>query len=246
MNDDYGTFGMPNVSGALILPTFGLKDSYTKIRSSYGYAVTAPTPANLYHSLYGNPDLTPEKVKGFDIGVDQEFSNGKVKLSSGFFYNDYTNLIAWSSGYKNIATAETKGVESSIKIIPCRWLSAQVNHTYTKTNDGGGQVLHGVPKTMLNYLVTVYPHERLSLYVRGISNSSRATYNGNVRGFLDTAVGGKYRIGTFGNADVYAWGQLNNLLDKDYEVYPGYKHPGIHFTAGVSVKYALGGKPERL
>ena len=50
-----------------------LKETGTKIRSSYATGFRAPDINELYFPGFGNPDLKPEKSQSFDVGVDQQF-----------------------------------------------------------------------------------------------------------------------------------------------------------------------------
>lgn len=251
-NTDYGTYGMPNVSGAIILPTFGIDGAETKFRSSWGYAVNAPTLAQLYNPFYGFAGLTPEKSNGWEVGIDQSFWDGKVELSSTVFRNDYENLITydftipnpknpWGSGrYTNAGGATTAGLESSVRIAPCTWLDAQFNHTYTATDNGSGTDLIGVPRNMYNFILSLYPHERVTAYVKGAGTTSRNTFSGRVNGFMNASVGANVRVATIQRAELYVWGQINNLLNQKYDISLGYRNPGIHFTAGVKLKRPIG------
>lgn len=251
LNDSkWGTYGSPNVSGALILPTFGLKNAYTKVRSSYGYSVNAPTLAQIYHPLYGNTALQPEKLNGWDLGVEQNMFNGKFVVDAGVFSNDYTNLIKYvgnmsSGSYQNFGRAKTSGFESSVKISPNRFVSLNYNYTYTDSNNGEGDSIIDVPNNMHNFLISLYPHERLSLYTKASTNSSRVTFSSPVRGFFNLSMGGNLRLCKLLGSKLLLFGQLNNILNDKYELSPGYRNPGITFMAGIKLEKTLG-REERL
>jgi len=244
-SEDWGTFGTPNISGALILPTPFIPDSYSKIRSSYGHSISAPTLVQLNAPSYGNPDLKPEKLDGWDIGFEQSLLNDKIKFDFGYFRNDYNDLIDWvwegpgwmDGKYQNISVARTYGYESSLTINPLPGLKASVNYTYTDSDDGNKEDLIGVPRNRYNFIVKYSPKERFSVYAKGTASSSRRYNSSGKRtdGYFDSAIGATVRLFKLAGAHVYAWGQINNLTNDKYEVSKDYRKPGIGFMAGISI-----------
>jgi len=164
----WGTYGIPNVSGALVLPTFNVPDSYTKIRSSYGMGVNYPNPYQLFGKVngveVGNSALNPEKVESWDIGMVQSFYKDKVNLELGYYISDYKDLIGYTTGYENIDKAKISGIESSLKINPMPGLKGLVNYTYTHGEDNRDRDLPGVPKSRLNFLPAMN-QQRSTVYI---------------------------------------------------------------------------------
>ena len=74
-----------------------IPETGTKIRASYGTGFKAPSLNDLFFQGFGNPNLQPEKSKSADVGVDQQFFEGKLKLSVGYFWNRFDNLITFLS-----------------------------------------------------------------------------------------------------------------------------------------------------
>ena len=99
------------------------------------------------YSLYGDPDLAPEKSFGVDAGVDQKLFNDRATVSATVFDTKYQNLIYFadvssctaaqvSSGggcYYNIGRAQTSGVEFSadVSVVPDVW---RLHASYTYLN----------------------------------------------------------------------------------------------------------------
>lgn len=94
----------------------------TKLRASAGTGGKAPTLFQLYSPLFGSPNLQSERSSGYDVGLDQNFFNGRASLSLTAFYNRFQNMIqfggpvgcaAGQTGcYFNTARAETSGIEA--------------------------------------------------------------------------------------------------------------------------------------
>ncbi|MBM3642502.1 MAG: TonB-dependent receptor, partial [Alphaproteobacteria bacterium] len=91
-----------------------------------GSAATGAKTASLYQrfSQYGDPTLAPERVLGFDAGIDQSFFGGLATASVSVFTNRYTNLVQFGKAescastqifgcYFNVGRADTRGVEFS-------------------------------------------------------------------------------------------------------------------------------------
>ncbi|MFZ3181102.1 MAG: TonB-dependent receptor [Methylocystis silviterrae] len=91
-----------------------------------GSAATGAKTASLYQrfSQYGDPTLAPERVLGFDAGVDQSFFGGLATASVSVFTNRYENLVQFGKAesctatqifgcYFSVGRADTRGVEFS-------------------------------------------------------------------------------------------------------------------------------------
>jgi TonB-dependent starch-binding outer membrane protein SusC len=85
--------------------------------------------AGLRPNTIGNPDLTWQRNKMFNIGSDFEIQHGKISGSLEFFKGDRTQLLAQSvlpatsgigSQYTNAGDIENKGVEFSLMAYPVK------------------------------------------------------------------------------------------------------------------------------
>ncbi|MFH0703212.1 MAG: TonB-dependent receptor [bacterium] len=248
-NSIWGTYTTPNISGALVFPTFNIPDSYTKFRTSYGYSINTPTPTQLYAVAWGgNPNLKPEKLEGWDVGMVQSFFKDKANAEFGYFRNDISNLITWvpdpanwwiGGTYQNVARAKTYGWESSLKLNPIPGLKTMINYTYTDAQQQN-QELYYLPNNRWNFLVNYSPNYKYDVYWKGTTSSSRYTLNNTrIKGYFDMAVGATVMLFKVKDVQVYGCAQLNNLLNQRYEERLALPHPGIHFLAGIFVKRAF-------
>ncbi len=123
-HDSYNVFGAATTYRATA--GYLVKETGTKIRSSYATGFRAPAINQLFFPNFGNPTLRPEKSRGFDVGVEQRLLGNRVHLSGGYFWNRFRDLIVNVSGDpvcapfstflscpRNIANAVTKGWEAS-------------------------------------------------------------------------------------------------------------------------------------
>jgi vitamin B12 transporter len=115
-----------------------LKETDTKLRASLGTGAKAATLFQRY-SIYGDPNLRPEKTVGLDVGLDQTFLDGRFKLSATYFQSRYSDLIDFNfqtSKYFNVARARMSGVElEGVAVVAPGVLRLRGNYTYLHAVD---------------------------------------------------------------------------------------------------------------
>ncbi len=264
-NSSYGTYVTPNVSAALVLPTFGLEGAQTKFRGSFGQSVNTPTLYQRYGradfgwaKLNPNPDLEAEKMTGWDAGVEQSFFNDKLAFEFGWFHHDYKDYIGyfsdpitWDGTYKNIDSAKSYGYEAGARWQPNDKFKLTVNYTYTDTeNKETHKQLPGNARHRINGTVYYTPIERLNLFA-GVEAGSGRYYSGAINdttdNYVDVKLGGEVKVIKTENFDLSLQGTVYNLLNQKISFYKDYNGcsyyaPGINFMAGIFAKYTL---PER-
>lgn len=119
----------------------------TKLRVNYGTAFTAPSTEDRFGvpgwGQLANPNLDPEKSRGWDAGIDQTFADGRLTASATYFYNKFRNLFAWQTvdpllftgQIVNIDRATTQGVELAVSARPNDIVSTRLAYTYLDTED---------------------------------------------------------------------------------------------------------------
>ncbi len=245
-HDDHEEFG--NETTFRITQAFLLRDVGTKIKGSYGTGFRAPSLSELYYvnpwgGAGGNPDLDPEKSKGWDIGIEQAFFNDRMIIGITYFYNDFDDLIDWDDGYNNVDDAKTNGIESFIKIMPLTDLSMALNYTYTDTEDDDGKRLLRRPlhKVGLNTcyrflkrgtvnLDVLYVGERDDRYRDSMTGS---TSNVIIDDYVLVNIAGSFDICK--NFQVFS--RIENLFDEDYNEAYGYGTAGFSAYGGMKVTF---------
>ena len=110
--DDNSFFGAETTASASA--AYHLTETETILRGNYGEGFRAPTPIEFADPFIGNPDLTPEQSRSFDLGVEQPLLDGALTLSATWFTLETRDMIAWSptSGIlENIDRARVRGWE---------------------------------------------------------------------------------------------------------------------------------------
>ena len=145
--------------------------SRTTVRTSAGQAFRAPSVYELYRTWVssggvtynGNPDLKPETVRSWDIGISQGLWKG-AKVGVTYFENYMEDLIyrktvtATRQDYINAGKADSKGATFEVEQRFDKWLRLFGNYTYTdarvrenssKPTTVGKRLIH-MPEQMAN------------------------------------------------------------------------------------------------
>lgn len=145
-------------------PFAGTNFDYTTIWGSYSEAFNPPAAWHMLGNAFvaANPDVKPEKAKGYEVGLKQRIIEwGNFEIS--YFHTNYKDMISskFITGPKrviftNIDEAVVKGVESKVEIYPTDWLTLYLGYTaLSKKDKAKNQDITGKPGTILQYGVSV-------------------------------------------------------------------------------------------
>jgi iron complex outermembrane recepter protein len=232
----------------------------TTVRGSVGHAFRAPTLYELYRSwtsgttnYVSNPDLKPETVWAYELGVEQWLFDKKTRLALTGFWNDIDDMIYYRTEGNNrlrinAGKVRTYGIEIEAEQKITDWLALWGNFTYTHARveenstdlDSEGKKLTGVPEYMGNigvdastkwfktslmgrYYSKVYGASDNSDTAEGVYASYEPAF------FLDA----KFTVSPVKWMDVSL--SVENILDEEYYEY--YKSDGCTVFAEVTFKY---------
>lgn len=254
-NSKYGTWVLPNASAALVLPTFKLEGAKTTLRGSWGMNVNNPTLYQRYgfegYGYLPNPNLDPERVNSWDVGINQSFFNDKLSFDFGYFDSRYKDYIGYEyPQYKNVSKVNMSGYEGKITWKPNEKFKVIVNYTYTDAeNKETHSQVNLVSKNRVNGVIVWSPVERFNAYI-GVEGGDARNYDlkRKLSGYVDVNLGGIVRLFTWKDAKFYLQGDLYNLLNQ--KIACGYHYgdsskgnkifrQGLNFRIGMFVKYDL-------
>ena len=138
-SDDFDTFGRATTGRATAAWLVARRS--VKLRASYGTAFRSPSFLDLYgqSAFYvGNPNLRPERARGWDAGVDFYFAQKRVTLSATWFDTDFTDLIASTPDFRsviNIQRARTRGAELSAQASLPGAVELRASYTYLEADN---------------------------------------------------------------------------------------------------------------
>ena len=135
----------------------------TKLRSHVGNGYRVPSLYERFGSFFssfsqsftalGDPALEPERSLAFDAGIDQSFFDGRLNLSSTYFYTRLIDTIGFGNvvppigttgrpfgGYENTDGGIARGLEFTSQMTPLETTSIFLSYTYTNSDQRRPQV----------------------------------------------------------------------------------------------------------
>jgi iron complex outermembrane receptor protein len=231
----------------------------TTYRASIGKAFRPPTLFEFFgtaqvggDAFAGNPDLKPETVTSWELGIDHDFSSG-INLVGTYFQSEIDDMIqtvavGGISTPQNTSEAEIKGVELEIRGPLPYGLSWSANYTYTDTEvtrhdttpDLVGNRLTHVPKTMYNlsldwqwqdWQVTATNYYQSKRFTNAANTDVNTGVPGSTDSFDLTDLKATYRFSDRHSASL----GINNVFDKEYRQF--YLSPGRFWFVEVRAQY---------
>jgi vitamin B12 transporter len=207
---------------------------------SYGHAFRAPSLGELYYPMSGNPELTPERSRSFELGASLPLPAGSARLDLAAFRNRIADLIDFDYAtfrFGNVERAAQDGIEATLgaPLGGGSWVSLAL--TWLDARDGEGAPLLRRPEwsgaaTLAGPLVA------------GVSGEVAAVWVG-ARDDLDPVTYARVEQPAFVTLDaavavpVTPWLTMrvraDNLADRAYEEVRGYPAPGRRFFLAAAV-----------
>lgn len=239
-SDHYNTFDDAltwRVTGAWRLAGAG-----TRLRASYGTGFMPPGLAARFGSVFQepNPEIRPERSRGWDAGVDQEIAAGRATLGLTWFHNSLTDLIGFAGATFpalgrsiNIDRARTRGIEASARIrsgpLDARLAWTLLSAESRSAPDPGLTRLIRRPRHTVNGDAT------MTLGVRATLGLGVLVVAGRVDEDFNSFPSGRIDPGDYAVARLYGGlglgrgltlrARIENLFDRRYE--PVYGFPGL-------------------
>ncbi|WP_298286026.1 TonB-dependent siderophore receptor [Acidocella sp.] len=250
----YGNAATWQLGSVLELPEID-----ARLKASAGTGFEAPSLFDLHYTAYsggalvdfGNPALRPEYSLGWQVGP--EFSlplfgrDDGADLSVTYFASDMRDLIVSvpvGSFYTeaNVYRAHISGVENSLTLRPWRWLTANVNYTYTHIDSADESARLRRPTSQAGASLTVTPLPRLSVTANVDYTGRFLDYvydnNGYPLGVRSSNPGtvvnlaARYDI----NARFTGFVSALNLFDSRFEPVNGYQINGPSVLFGITAR----------
>jgi outer membrane cobalamin receptor len=143
---------------------------------------------------------------------------------------------------KNSGNFYIRGIELGIDLIPYKNLDITLFGTYMDIEDpeGSGHVnRQGQPEYKLNGLIK-YHYNRFHFaadmeYIAGLYDSNQfvTTRIEKVADFFVMDIKSSYQL----QKDLQIFTGIENLLDRNYQQYPGYPMPGLSIYSGVKIGF---------
>lgn len=145
-NSAFGTFA--SYHGGV---SYGLRTD-TRVRLAIGMGFKEPTFFESFADdpfARGNPDLQPERSRSWEVGVEQGFLDGAIRVAATYFDQRFQDLVQYTfappspsdPSFFNVAAADARGVEGEVAVATAFALRLSGAYTYlhTRVVDGGSQ-----------------------------------------------------------------------------------------------------------
>lgn len=238
-------------ASALLRPTTGLA-----LHAAYGEGIAQPTFFDLYGffpgSFAGNPDLRPERSRGWEAGA--EWRQGSIEAGLTYFSArlrdeivDRFDPVTFLSSVANAdGTSRRSGIEASLGWRPAPWFNLRASYTWLRASQ---QIAAGDPP------VREVRRPRHSADVAAFGTAGRVSWSATLAWVgsrtdqdFDLFPAASVRLGAYALAsarigyrllprlELYA--RVENAFDERYQDVVGFNTPGRTIHAGLRV--ALG------
>lgn len=232
--DDNSRAGPAQTYRATTLYT--LQPTNTDFHGTIGTGFRAPALAeNLF--AFGNPNLLPERSKGWDLGATQRFLDNRFSIDATYFRNDFTDLIVFdfnTFSLENIGNSRATGLEltSNWQVVENTNVYANYTLTNTKNLDTGLPLLRR-PQDKATVGIDQYfldRKARIGAYMLYVGQRLD-TNNYELAPYSVLNLNSSYYVNP--RAELFA--RMDNVTNKFYEEARGYGVPGIAGYAGVNL-----------
>nr|MDK2850379.1 vitamin transporter [Candidatus Cloacimonadota bacterium] len=200
--------------------------------------------------------LKSESSFGYDFGI--HMNHKALHLEAAYYYNKLKNLIQWRQYFLNGSTwrpvnvgeAVLKNYEFALQIFLLESLSLRGDLLLSEAKDFSKDE-DGIPSATYDKYLPYSPKYRSGLSIAYEPQSFGASLSYNRMGEQYTTVDnlagsipaidllnlhGYYKK-KFGDLTAKLDLELNNILDKKYEIYAHVPQPGFHFKVGLLLSY---------
>ena len=231
----------------------------TQLHADFGTGQKAPTFTERFSFFpaffIGNPELKPEKSRGWEFGLNQPFADGRWAIQATYFKERLENEIAgfvfdpvtFLFTAENVdGTSHRTGVETALQASITDAFDAAATYTYLDADqsDGAGGFTAEVRRP--RHMASANFNYRF-MESRGNINLN-LSYTGDHYDtfFPPGAAGQQVKLDSYTLVNLAAsyqatdrvrvYGRIENLFDEAYEDVIGFNTPGIGAFVGVQVK----------
>jgi vitamin B12 transporter len=269
-NGSFGNRGVPRIALSFTALRGGQFFSGTRFRFAYATGIKEPSFAQSFGNGGGfpvipNDALKPERVRSFEAGFEQKFSQN-YSLTGTYFNGLFRDKIDFNfitgatcpppstacGQYVNVNEALAHGAEVEFHGRLLAKLSFDGSYTYTSTQIleqpfafdpllEPGQPLIRRPKhsgtLLLTYLSSRWGANLGGSFVGRRSDSDFLEYGiDHAAGYARVDLGGWYAV----TSRITGYVNIENALNKQYQEVVGYPALGVNFRAGM--RFRIGGE----
>jgi len=219
-----------------------------RVRGSLATGFKAPTVNQLFVNsvssfglFSGNPDLRPEKSRGWEVGFDKQLQKHAAAVGLTYYRNRIDDLITFTSDFssnENRDQVNIEGVEAYAEADMTDTLSVDLGYSFTQSIDeASGLNLLRRPLRKASLSLDYVPAAAATLSLETVYTGPRydidALTYGRLRkgGYTLVNVAGSWQL----KQHLLLHGRISNLFDRELEDPDGFKQPGIGLYAGLTL-----------
>ena len=258
-NGSFGFYAAPRIAASWLVTAGNAALGNTRVRASFGRGIKEPLFVQSYSpspSFLGNPDLKPERSRGFDVSVEQRVAGDRAAVEATYFANHFDDLISlgpfdpvtFNARSENIGESRASGVELTGTAIVKGGLRVSGGYTLLDSKVirsissspifAPGRALYRRPRHA-GSLQASYSRNRLSLALGGVFVGSRVDSDFNFpsissnAGYATWNASGELRL----MRRTAAFLTIDNATDRDYMEPLGYRGLGRMIRAGIRTRF---------
>ena len=223
-----------------------IRKTDTSLHASYATGFSPPTSQDKIFGM--NPNLDPERGRGWDAGVEQRFCAGKVSLGATYFHNRLSNLIGFNGLFEtlNLGAARTQGLEAEVRLRPITDLVFTASYTYLDTENLGSADVTQLPGARLPrrprneaYLSGSYlwfRKLRTTVEAKFVNAREELNFGGpnfDIEDYSFGNIAAEYEI----TPHLTVFGRVDNLADEKYSEVFGFPALGRAAYAGFRLSW---------
>jgi vitamin B12 transporter len=258
-NGSFGFYAAPRVAASWLVSSGNGELGGTRLRASVGRGIKEPQFIQSYSpspSFLGNPNLKPERSRGFDVGLEQRFAGDRAAIEATYFANHFDDLISlgpfdpvtFNAQYENIGETRASGLELAGTAIvnaglrfngAYAFLDSKVIRSISSSPIfAPGQALYRRPRHSGSVQAS-YARNRVSVTLGGVFIGERVDSDFNFptvssnEGYATWNASGEVRFAR--NTAVFV--TSDNLADRDYMEPLGYPGLGRSVRVGIRTRF---------
>ena len=258
-NGSFGFYAAPRAAVSWLVGGGNQVLGATRLRGSVGLGIKEPLFIQSYSpspSFLGNPDLKPERSRGFDVAVEQRFARDRAAIDATYFANHFDDLISlgpfdpvtFAARYENIGETRASGVELAARARVNGALTVGGAYTFLDSKVirsissspifAPGRSLYRRPRHSGSVQAS-YTRDRVSAALGGVFLGSRVDTDFNFpsissnTGYAIWNASGEVRMA----GRTAAFMTFENLADNDYMEPLGYRALGRTIRVGIRTAF---------
>ncbi len=258
-NGSFGFYAAPRLAVSWLMRTSSDAIGSSRLRASVGRGIKEPLFVQSYSPspfFLGNPDLAPERSRGFDVGIEQRFAGDRAAIEATYFANHFDDLISlgptdpvtFSAQYENIGETRASGLELAGTAMVNAGFRVGAGYTFLDSKVirsissspifSPGRELYRRP-THSGSLQASYTRSRMNLALGGVFVGSRVDTDFNFptlsssEGYALWNASGEFRFARRTAAFV----TIDNLAGNEYMEPLGYPALGRSVRAGIRTRF---------